>query len=332
MRKKNIYGKVKNSFYKVAEHSLEDVWNYKFEKLEEVDFVEQGRGNYKLNENEIFFIKTKDEEIGDYLEYIKNTSACNSITKDNLRDLETLYVFDKREGKFHLYIQRIMPSARVEKTYLSALLDRGLACIETKKINIPVCDRTHLYWNQEKQKIYFRKFSDLEQVFPVFAKYYREATKEDIENFKNTEKYPFLQIKITDFESLPKTKLKTIAIIVDELEKVKDKFEEYKNYASKYKQSFVQGDKFEINDAKDIDHLADIVFRRIYTTEAGDEETRYANSYKTIDNPKQEKKTISNKQDNMPDPTVQDWPRNEKINNQRNHNEKLHRKRFRKLY
>ncbi|MBX7490630.1 hypothetical protein [Helicobacter turcicus] len=284
MAKVNVYGKAGNNFYKVTEHSLDGVWDYKLEGYDEIDFVEQGGGNYVLGENEIFFIKTKDEYIGEYLDRMKHTDNCNSITKNALKKVETLYVFEKIKDKFHLYIQRIMPSARVEKTYLSFNPDIKFAHIETNKINIPICNHTHLYWNQEEQKIYFAKFSDLELVFPSFSKYYREATEKDIQLFKNNEKYPFLKVQISDIESLSKRKLKTIAMIVDELEKVKNKFEEYKNYALKYKQDFIKGDKFEINNAKDIDHLADIVFRKIYTTEAGDEEIRVANSYKTIPN------------------------------------------------
>ena len=284
MARTNFYGKAGNNFYKVAEHSLDSVWDYKLEEYDKIDFVEQGGGNYVLSENEIFFIETKDEDIGEYFDKMKQPSSCNSITKNALKKIETLYVFEKIKDKFHLYIQRIMPSARVEKTYLSFKPDIRLAHIETNKINIPIYNYTHLYWNQEEQKIYFAKFSDLELVFPSFSKYYREATREDIRLFKDNKKYPFLKAQNLNFESLSKRKLKIIAMIVDELEKVKERFEEYKNYALKYKQDFIKNDEFEINNEKDIDHLADIVFRKIYTTEAGEEEIRIANSYKTISN------------------------------------------------
>lgn len=284
MTRVNIYGKAGNNFYKVAEHSLDNVWEYKLEEYNEIDFVEQGGGNYKLNDDEIFFIKTKDEDIGEYFDRMKQPSDCNFIAKNTLKKIETLYVFEKIRDKFYLYIQRIMPAARVEKTYLSFKSDIRLAHIETNKINIPICNHTHIYWNQEEQKIYFKKFSDLELVFPSFSKYYREATKEDIKLFKDNKKYPFLKAQNLNYETLSKRKLKTIAMIVDELEKVKEKFEEYKNYALKYKQNFIKNNEFEINNEKDIDHLADIVFRKIYTTEAGEEEIRIANSYKTISN------------------------------------------------
>lgn len=283
MSEKSIYGKAKKAFYKVAEHSLNGIWDYKLGDYDEIDFVEQGGGNYTLNQNEIFFIKTRDEEVEDYLYHIINTSACNSITKNNLRYLETIYVFDKINNNFHLYIQRIMPAVRVEKNWLSFFKSEHLATIIEKETSIAISNDTNLYWNQEEQKIYFRKFSDLEKVFPIFTKYYREASKEDIQNFKDTQKYPFLKVQI-DFETLKKTKLQTIAMIVDELEKVKGNFEEYMRYALKYKQSFIKNDKFEISDAKDIDHLADIVFRKFYTTEAGEEEVRIANSFRILKN------------------------------------------------
>ena len=281
MSKVNIYGKAGNNFYKVTEHSLDGVWDYKLKEYDEIDFVEQGGSHYTLGENEIFFIKTENENIGEYLNKMKSTSDCNSITRDALKKIETLYVFEKINHHFHLYIQRIMPSARIEKPILSF---NELAYIETNKITIPICNHTHLYWNQGEQKICFVKFSDLELVFPSFSKYYREATKEDIQIFKDNNKYPFLKVQNLNFESLSKRKLKTIAMIVDELEKVKERFEEYKNYALKYKQDFLKNNEFEINNEKDIEHLADIVFRKIYTTEAGEEEIRVANSYKTISN------------------------------------------------
>lgn len=119
MARTNVYGKAGNNFYKVAEHSLDSVWDYKLEEYDKIDFVEQGGGNYVLSENEIFFIETKDEDIGEYFDKMKQPSSCNSITKNALKKIETLYVFEKIKDKFHLYIQRIMPSARVEKTYLS---------------------------------------------------------------------------------------------------------------------------------------------------------------------------------------------------------------------
>ena len=175
-----------------------------------------------------------------------------------------------------------MPSARVEKTLLSFRPDMNLAHIERNKVIIPILNYTHIYWNQKQQKIYFKRFSDLESVFPNFSKYYREANEEDLKIFKDKNKYPFLDVKISDLKKLSKTKLKIIAMIVDELDKVKENIGEYMEYAKKYKIEFIIDDKFEINDMNDIDSLSDIIFRKIYTTEAGEKEIRKANSFKII--------------------------------------------------
>lgn len=281
MVKKHIYGKADKHFYKVTEDLLEGVWDYGFKECEgQIDFMKNS--SYKLEDNEIFYLETSDGDLAEYLNVMENTTLCNFVTKNDLKKLETLYVFEGTKGNFHLYIQRIMPSARIEKTIISFNPDIKLAHIEKDRIYIPIYDKTHLYWNQEKQKIYFKKFSDLESVFPSFSKYYREATKEDIEKFKDHTKYPFLNVQISDFTSLSKRRLQKIAKIVDELDRVKENFEEYKSYALKYKANLVKNDKFEICTHESIDELDEVVFRKIYTTEAGEEEIRVANSYKII--------------------------------------------------
>lgn len=278
MSKVDIYGKAKVDFYLVAQDSLSGVCELSLvDDFQEIDFVMQ-KGNYKLDDNEIFFIKVGNEEIGDYLHCIRNTSSCNSITNKALSKLESIFVYSGNDGHFKLYIQRVMPSYRVEKILLSFNPDIKLAHIE-KKITIPIHNQISIYWNQEKQKIYFKKFSDLESLFPNFSHYYRDANEEDFNALKDTEKYPFLKINI-DFNQLQKTKLKTLAMIVDEIENVKNNLDDYKQYASKYKSNFIKNHKFEINNIKDIDNLSDVVFRKIWTTEAGNKEIRKANSYK----------------------------------------------------
>lgn len=282
--KVTIYGKTKQGFYKVAEDYLDNIWDLKFYEKEfrYISFVEENGINYKLEEDEIFFINTEDKDIGKYLDNMINTVNCNSINNEALKQIETLYFFNKIDDKFNLYIQRIMPSARIEKTLLSFRQDMNLAHIERNKVIIPILNYTHIYWNQKQQKIYFKRFSDLESVFPNFSKYYREANEEDLKTFTDKNKYPFLDVKISDFNKLSKTKLKIIAMIVDELDKVKENIDEYMEYAKKYKMEFIIDGKFGINDIIDIDSLSDIIFRKIYTTEAGEKEIRKANSFKII--------------------------------------------------
>ncbi|RAX54979.1 hypothetical protein CCY99_02245 [Helicobacter sp. 16-1353] len=107
------------------------------------------------------------------------------------------------------------------------------------------------------------------------------ANQQDWDIFKDANKFPFMKINIESLESLSKTKQKAVAMIVDELQKI-DNIDEYKQYAQKYKLDFIKDGKFEINNAKDIDTFSDILFRKIYTTEAGTKEVRKANSFKKL--------------------------------------------------
>ncbi|HIC9227354.1 TPA: hypothetical protein ACW318_001885, partial [Campylobacter jejuni] len=206
---------------------------------------------------------------------------CNNITHNAIRTLETLYFFTKDDSNnIELFIQRIMPSMRIEKNFLK--MDIDIAHIEKNQITIPILNYTHIYWSQKNQKIYFKKFSDLENVFPNFVHYFRDANEEDIKKFIDRGEYPFLDIGNLNFEETSKTKLKALALIVDELENVKKNLSSYEEYAKKYKPNLIENGKFRIETFNNIDDLSDVVFRKIYTTEAGEQEVRKANSFKVI--------------------------------------------------
>ncbi|EIB18989.1 hypothetical protein cje100_06992 [Campylobacter jejuni subsp. jejuni LMG 23216] len=276
----NLYGKSGNNFYLVAKDDIKSIWQFDIVEYEEIDFIQNG-SQYNLEDNEIFFIKTKNEDVKLYLSNIENTSNCNSITRDAIKTLETLYFFTKDNlNNIELFIQRIMPSTRIEKNFLK--MDINIAHIEKNQITIPILNYTHIYWSQKNQKIYFKKFSDLENVFSNFAHYFREANEEDIKKFTDSGKYPFLDIGNLNFKETSKIKLKALALIVDELENVKENLHSYEEYAKKYKPNFVKNGKFRIETFNNINDLSDVVFRKIYTTEAGEQEVRKANSFKVI--------------------------------------------------
>ncbi|RAX54978.1 hypothetical protein CCY99_02240 [Helicobacter sp. 16-1353] len=66
------------------------------EKYQIVDFIAENGSTYKLEEYEIFFIRAKDEYIGDYLTNIINTSNCDVITQNELKNLEVFLCFYKK--------------------------------------------------------------------------------------------------------------------------------------------------------------------------------------------------------------------------------------------
>lgn len=283
----NLYGKSGNNFYLITQDNMKDIWQFDIAGYKEIDFIQNG-SQYNLEDDEIFFIQIEDKEVNLYLDNIENTSNCNNITRNAIETLETLYFFNKdNSGNIELFIQRVMPSMRIKKSFIrfeekSIKMDIDKAHIEKKQITIPILNYTHVYWSQKNRKIYFKKFSDLESVFSNFAHYFREANEEDIKKFTDSGEYPFLDIRNLNFKEASKTKLKTIALIVDELTNVKENLNSYKEYANKYKPRLMSNDKFRIETFNDIDDLSDVIFRKIYTTEAGDQEVRKANSFKVI--------------------------------------------------
>ncbi|WP_300856744.1 hypothetical protein [uncultured Helicobacter sp.] len=275
MDKTKIYGKTKKQhFCLVAEDDLSGVWDLPTNEYQEISFIDNC--NHKLEGNEIFFIKTDDDDIEPYLEHINQTSHCNNANNQDILELETLYIFKKENQKIHLYIQRITPSKILSKNLISA----NNLKIERNKNRLIIANITNVYWNQEQQKVYFTNFVDLENVFPKFSKYYREANTEDLNKFQSGE-YTFLDIKFDMNTTLKqKTRLRKIAQIVDMLDEVKENLDEYLDYSKKYEIDILNNGQFTIKNTQDIDTLHHIVFGAFYTSEVGDKEQRIATAFR----------------------------------------------------
>ncbi|RDU54810.1 hypothetical protein CQA49_04375 [Helicobacter sp. MIT 00-7814] len=278
----SVYGKGKNGFYKLIENIESDIWDFNVKDYVEIDFTKDGL-NYKLDDDEIFFIETNDEDIEPYLNRILNSTSCNMAKGEDLKSIETFYFFEKDQANsdIKLYIQRVMPSQRIEKKSLLWFKLGNKISIE-EEISIPILPKPDVYWEQKQKKIYFAKFINLEKIFPHFLKYYRDANEDDWKNFTNTEKYPFLDIaEDIELSKINKSKLKTLALIVDKLESITNEdANKYLEYAKKYNPNLIKDGKFKIHEIKDIDNFSNIIFEKFFTAEVGGKEVRIANSYK----------------------------------------------------
>lgn len=237
---------------------------------------------HKLEEDEVFSIKASEEDIKEYLSVIINNPHSNKIERIDLKNIETIFVFTQNDC-IKFYIQRIAPSFRIEKSYLAFATSKGLATIQ-REIYIPILNQTHIYYNDKTQKIYFFKFTDLEKVFPSFAKYYREANEEDLKIFTNAEKYNFLDVTLDEksLNSLNKTRLRKIAQIVDTLDEIEENIGNYYKYAEKYKRNITSNNQFKIKEAGDIDIFHSVVFEKYFTSEVSQKEQREATAYKGL--------------------------------------------------
>ncbi|PPB51677.1 hypothetical protein, partial [Campylobacter hyointestinalis] len=73
----SLFGKTKNNFVKILDENISEFWNQNIiKKAKEIDFTQNL--NYKLEEDEVFFINYKDDDIDD--DFI-NTTNYNIITE-----------------------------------------------------------------------------------------------------------------------------------------------------------------------------------------------------------------------------------------------------------
>ncbi|CAD7289273.1 hypothetical protein LMG7974_01434 [Campylobacter majalis] len=264
----SIFGSGKKKFYKVATANIKNIWNYnKIDNLKKIDFMQE-KGSYKLEEDEIFFIKlNKDESLS--VSNLLNTTSANDISKKYLLDLE--YVFVIKQNK--IFFQRIFKTNLIDKPFW---IFSDTATLHTKDTVLVLQNRTDIAFMNDK--IYFFKFSDLTAVFKNLSHYYREASKEDLQIFRANK---IIDIDpILNLEKLPKTSLQKIAQIIDNLQILNENFKIYKQYADEYVEIF-DDNKIKIVTKQDIDSLHNIIFQKYFQTTINTEK-RVANSFQKL--------------------------------------------------
>lgn len=257
----SLFGKTKNNFIRILDENISEFWNQNIiEKAKEIDFTQNL--NYKLEENEVFFINYKDEDINDGF---INTTNSNIITEKDFQNLEVIYYeLDKV-----IYFQRIFPSFLITSTWLTLdTLDKGQKGVKIdQKTRLKFENRTDIILDTKNNKIYFKVFNNLEKVFPNFSKYYREANEKEFNDFKDNK---LLKVNL-DFKDLGKRQLTKIAQIIDKIGYFQDNIKDYKKYTKDY------GITFEINTKDQIDQFHALVFENFYKTPISDEK-RMSNS------------------------------------------------------
>lgn len=257
----SLFGKTKNNFIRILDENISEFWNQNIiEKANEIDFTQNL--NYKLEENEVFFINYKDEDINDGF---INTTNSNSIKENDFSNLKVIYY--KLDDL--IYFQRILPSALITSSWLTFVtLDTGKKGVKIdQKPRLKFENRTDIILDTKNKKIYFKVFNDLEKVFPNFSKYYREASEKEFNDFKDNK---LLKVNL-DFKDLGKRQLTKIAHIIDKIGYFQDNIKDYKKYAKDYDITF------EIDKKDKIDKFHALVFENFYKTPISDEK-RMSNS------------------------------------------------------
>lgn len=267
MSKKSVFGNSKNKIFKILEDNLKNIWDYDIE-LKPIDFLQE-KGNYKLEDDEIFFIKLNNEE-SKKIKDLFNTTNADNIDKKSLLNIKYLFVIDKK----NIYFQRIFKANLISKPFLA--FSNDIAKLHKNETILVVQNRTEVVFKNDE--IYFLKFSDLTAIFGFLDHYYREATNDDMNAFKVCQK---IDINADlNLETLSKTTLRKVAQIVDSIDDLEKNFNTYKKYSIKYTDIF-KNNKIKIYDKNDIETLHNVIFQKYYETDISSEK-RLASSFKKI--------------------------------------------------
>lgn len=229
------------------------------------DFSKKGYGSLVIRE---LIFDLKNTESFDHSHQQLKSNQFNKIT----------YLIFNDGEKF--YFEKITPSKIITKKYLAP---SGNAIITEDKKLLVMQDRADAMYDAEQDKLFFFKLENLKRMFPEVEELYREATKEEIEEFAN--------LDIINFsDDLIKTKIgvqnrKRIASFLDKWKDVaKEKLLEYIEYAEKFNLP-VEDKKLKVDSEKALKEALYLLDERYFKTEISNK-PKIANSIQELNSDK----------------------------------------------
>lgn len=185
-----------------------------------------------------------------------------------------VYIFSLSSDRNNIFFQRVGKAALVEEKRIEWLDNQFIYNPESTSLLIN--QRPDAIYNKASDTLFFRKLSSITAVFPGISNLYREATKEETEEF--------LQMGFISNEGLSAGVVsipnrKRIAMAREAMKKLnhKQKKQIFK-YIAEYCPDICNGEnKFAVRNNDDLTLVLYGIEQRFYTTPVG-EEKRIANS------------------------------------------------------
>lgn len=233
---------------------------------------------YYLEEDEWFVIEefSKQEYCIELLKNPFQSTSYKTMSKPDPEQAE--YICSYQDGNEY-YFQRVFKHSLLNQKLIKFGDEIKL---EQKGKSIVVNDEPDALYIKSEDRLYFKKLETIAPIFAGIDMLYREATKEETEEFLNSE---FIAADGYDAEDVGKANRKRIALATATLKKfTKKERKAIFDYTHKYYPNikFEKG-KFSITSNEDLKFLLWGIGQRFYTTPVT-EENRVANS--VIDLPK----------------------------------------------
>lgn len=279
----NFIGRMKDKSNAIVFGDLDSSPNiisemFKFPQIEDSQ-EKEFQVDYTLSSDEWFFISLNETErkemIDSYLLVASSSADCNKITPNQYNKLLTLYLIrekdnvdDEKDKIRDIIFNRIFDRFCIQsKTFLK--MDISGPSVNEVTNFVEFNHSVDAFWDNVKNKLYFKKYSTIKPLFPGIEKYYRSATKEEVESFLEND---FFLISDTFNKSkLGERALHNIAIILDSNEidfLDKDVRESYVTYANDFKafDVSVENSQFKVNKASDLTKIISILQERLYVS------------------------------------------------------------------
>lgn len=259
-------------FFGDSDSSLKTISEmFKFPKIEDCQ-EREFQIDYALGNDEWFFISLNEDErkemIDGYLLVASSSADWNKVTPDQYNKLLTLYLIHEKDKVKNIIFNRIFDRFCIQsKTIIN--IDISGPKIKTETNSIEFNHSVDAFWDSVKNKLYFKKYSTIKPLFIGIEKYYRSATKEEVESF--LENNFFLVSEAFNKSKLGERALHNIAIILDSKEidfSDEEVRKSYITYANDFKafEVSIENDQFKVEKPSDLTKILTVLQERLYVS------------------------------------------------------------------
>lgn len=231
----------------------------------------------------IDLLNHKEEIITPFLDLFKSTANLNTFDDDSFSSMDFLITKPKESNE--LILKKITKAKRLENISILQIKGRQLGPSALKVINIPngiELDGNIDAYYDGNNRLYFKNFNKIHNIFKGIDIFYREANEEEVESFKNS-----ACLELSGYtRDIGIRNLKMIAIIKDN-PKIKLDQPEYIQQMITQASNFdaitlsIENNKFIINNESDLSQFLKLALGRFYINPLTDDKM-LANTAKTI--------------------------------------------------
>lgn len=233
-------------------------------------------GKYKADDDETYYVDLSENEqiLEKYIQAAVSSADIPVITKQDFPVLNAIYVIDENGN---IKFQRVWTRYYFKKGFLG-FNESSVCKIKQNDTIITLTGNTDAYYDANGKRLYFKNFMTIKTIFPGIEMFYREATAEDVNNFKA---FPIIDFDDTGVK-LSDTSRRKIADMIDSGVLNDSNLSALQSYATKYNQSLsVDNDKIKISCDSDIRLLYKLANEMFYTTDIS-HKRRESNSVKDV--------------------------------------------------